>query len=366
MRIKKSLSIALIAILSIAFVFPFNTAFADETIYYQVATSTSTNDLAMGDHPTEDYTFAGIEITASSSIVGLDFNRIQAYLSHATAGNPTGIIRAGVWSSSTIPTASNVQCLIGTIQAEQVDAVSGQNFWNFTKPSGTCELTSGSVVGIYYDPAGTNTNNIKLADRANAFDGTNTYQSLYSEVSDSWIDETGTDAVLRIILVDVEAQQDTAVCIDINGDGDTDVCYDDSNGDGIPDSGGALETVTNQNPPHRAVGRLLCQTGVIVDCAGGEPNDDDVQTNGTGLVLFFALLAVMMAVIGSALYGRIKIEYNIMLQIPVLIIATGLAVAFGWIETMWLYIMIFIIIGFASLAGTKFIMGHTRGRGASD
>lgn len=151
-------------------------------------------------------------------------------------------------------------------------------------------------------------------------------------------------------------------CIDTNGDGDGDVCYTDTNGDGIVDAGGVLEVVTNQNPPAQAVGGILCQLAIIEDCTNGRPTNTDTATNGTGLILFFALLAVLMAVIGSALYGKIKIEYNLIVQVVILMVATGLAVAFGWIEEMWFYIMIFIIIGFASLAGASWITGMRRGQ----
>lgn len=157
---------------------------------------------------------------------------------------------------------------------------------------------------------------------------------------------------------------ESEVCIDINGDGNVDVCYDDSNGDGVADSGGALETITNQNPPALAVGRFLCQTGVILECNNGEPSNSDIKANGSGLILFFILLVVLMAIVGSALYGRVKIEFNLMLQIPVIMIAVGLSVAFQWIEALWFYVMIFIIIGFAGLAGTSFLL--KRKGGSSD
>lgn len=320
-----------------------------ETVYYSVATSTSTDDLAMGNHPTEDYTFAGEEIATGSSLAGLEFNRMRAYLSHALAGNPTGVIRAGVWNSTTIPTTSNVLCLIGTIQAEAVDASSGQNWWNFTKSSGTCELIEGTAVGIFYDPAGTNTNNIKLADRAGTFDGTTTRQSLYSEVSNSWVDVTGNDAVLELILLDAEAQGDTTACVDVNFDGDVDICFEDENGDGIADSS-PVGVVTSTNGPVTGTGKFLCQFQIIQDCVGGQPTNDDPTTNGIGYILYFVILFGLLALLGSILRGNIVGNYGLMFAVAIVVGSAGMVYAFGFLDNTLFLVSIFIVI---AIAGTK-------------
>lgn len=148
------------------------------------------------------------------------------------------------------------------------------------------------------------------------------------------------------------------VCFVVQGTGQQ-ICYP-TDSDGNPIVGSAVETVTNQNPPTLAVGKFMCQLGVIEDCTDGAPTESDASVNGVGYILFIALLAIIMAIIGSALYGKIKIEYNLIIQMVILLTSSGLALALHWIPSLVFYGIIFIIIGFASLAGTKFFLGQTR------
>lgn len=176
---------------------------------------------------------------------------------------------------------------------------------------------------------------------------------------------TAYSTTARIVDLDaIAGSVGSTVCIQLLDTGQM-VCYDDTNGDGLADAGGALEIVSNQNPPATAIGKLFCQIGFVTDCTNGTPSNGDVKSNGIGLILFFITLAVMLAIVGSALYGKIKVEYNLMMQIPVILIAVGIAVAFEWLDTLWFYLMVFVIIGFASMASATFLLSKVRGGGGS-
>ena len=178
---------------------------------------------------------------------------------------------------------------------------------------------------------------------------------------------SGTSTKARLVYLDNFIEQEGSsggtggeVCFTVEGTGQH-ICYPtDSNGN--PIVGSALEVVTNQNPPALAVGKLLCQTGIQTDCTNGHPTDTDPSTNGAGYILFFGVLAVAMAVVGVALYGRVKVEYNLMLQVAILLISAGFAQTIGWISPVIFYTLIFLIIAFASVGITKFAIGKA-GRG---
>lgn len=364
MSITKRYAVIPLAFMLFASLFVMAPAYADTELYNESG-GASSYQLRMGNTVNEDRLFAGEEITASSSLIGLEFNRVS--LEMLEVGTPTGTVVIGLWNSTIAPTQSNYICFIGAFDASIIRFQPSYTFTgNFTKASGSCTFQANTALGIYYGATGSTGNLITLRrSTVDVFDGTNTYATRYDHVTPAWGDLTTADMNMRVYLVDSSSQGSALACIDLNGDGTTDVCYTDTNGDGIADSGnlGAIGVVTNQNPIPTALGRLGCQIGFIAQCSNGEPTNTDIQDNGIGIIMFLIIWVVIMAVVGSALYGRIKVEYHLMVHVAILMIAVGISTSLEYIDIMWFYIMIFIVIGFSSVVGARFVMSHRGGSG---
>lgn len=145
------------------------------------------------------------------------------------------------------------------------------------------------------------------------------------------------------------------------------ICYPtDENGNPIVQS--LVEPASSQHPIYAVVGGYACQIGFYDNCTSGQPTNTDLETNGIGYLMWFGTWAIMMAVMGVAFFGTIK-KAPVIGLIPmmvVLFIATALGVVLNWIPERDFYIVVFIVIGFASLAGTKFVLGQIGGRGGGE
>lgn len=161
------------------------------------------------------------------------------------------------------------------------------------------------------------------------------------------------------------------VCIDLNGDGTEDVCYEDTNSDGVPDSGGlgAIGTVMNQNPIYSSIGRLVCQVGATELCTNGQLTDTDIKTNGTGALMWLMLMFALLAIVAGAHTkegDRLASSFskiNVMLYIIIIFGSAGIAVAFGWIEPLYFWVSVFVVIGLASVRMTNIVGRFTGGGG---
>lgn len=154
------------------------------------------------------------------------------------------------------------------------------------------------------------------------------------------------------------------ICFVIQGTGQT-VCYP-TDEDGNPIVGSVVEIVAVQNPLVVVVGQYMCQLGVQTDCTDGLPTNNNPETNGVGYILWLATFSIFGAITGSALFGKVKLVENIMFIMVILFITTALSVILNWIPERDLFILIFIVIGFASLASTRFVLGHRSRGGGSD
>ena len=173
-----------------------------------------------------------------------------------------------------------------------------------------------------------------------------------------------------------------SICyIDTNFDGNANIIYYDVGGPngapslqnpdgGVPDGmcDASLSQVTrNDKPVGDSTGDILCQLGVIpCDPITGEIDNPDIQTNGVGYLLFFLLLAIMLAIVVWASHGRqLASTVNTAIYMVVLLGSAGIAVGFGWLAQMWFFIIIVVVIAFATPTIVKFI-NTQRGGGKGD
>lgn len=138
--------------------------------------------------------FRGEELGGSSSLIGDEFNHVRVNLTKT--GNPAGSFYVGVWNPSLgAPTDANYECLVTTVLASTLTTTNTR--YDFEKTDGTCTLSSGDAVGIFYN-SGTSGNiiSIFLDTTSPPFDGTNSYSGFYA--GGIWQDNTAHDVTMQI------------------------------------------------------------------------------------------------------------------------------------------------------------------------
>lgn len=155
---------------------------------------------------------------------------------------------------------------------------------------------------------------------------------------------------------------DETCSIDTNADGFPDVTYTDVNADGVCDAT-TTQLIRNSQPLTSSSSNLLCQLGIVpCDPITGELENDDIQTNGVGYVLYLLLLVTFFG-IAIAVGGQKKTDsLHIMMYVAIVIGSAGVAVGFEWLDATIFYVSIFIVV---ALGGVKIaqIAGFTGSKG---
>lgn len=162
-----------------------------------------------------------------------------------------------------------------------------------------------------------------------------------------WYPYTGTDKRVGILTFDAElgGGGDNMVCVDVNFDGIVDVCYDDVNGDGVPDAS-PLEIIRGGQNVTESANNIACQIGIETACDNPDP-----KTNGIGYLLVIILLAFMIVMFALA-----RLKTSLIIPEWLWIIGTlavlGASIFLGWIDTT-LFILATIVI--VAMAGFKIV-----------
>lgn len=143
------------------------------------------------------------------------------------------------------------------------------------------------------------------------------------------------------------------VCIDVDPLVDVEqlVCFDDVNGDGIPDATGSNPRVTQTVT--QSINTINCQVG-LVSCT-----NSDIKTNGTGylLLLFLILVSVALLYAMSHRAERAFDEIPMIIWVLVIVVDTGIAFFLGWTDGIPFFFSIVAIIALASYRGYRAIGG---------
>lgn len=174
---------------------------------------------------------------------------------------------------------------------------------------------------------------------------------------------TSTDQVYFLGFQGTGASGSEQACIDTNLNGvidGSDVCFNDTNGDGIPDVGqaGALGVLRT--------GANVTEFGFQINCAFGigSCTDHNPKTNGVGLFYFLILLIISYAILVSIHVSAVRMlhkenvqvmEYlhiHPILLLVVLIVDLGITWQFQWLPDLIFYSTIVILV--AGLTGFAF------------
>lgn len=162
---------------------------------------------------------------------------------------------------------------------------------------------------------------------------------LFSGFGTVWFPYTGTDKKVGILTYgEGTGGTGETVCIDINPNPDFTqlVCFEDNDGDGIPDSGaGAIGVQQNVTS---STNTLLCQIG-FSNC-----NDDNAETNGTGLILLIALIIFTTTLILIATYKTGHSLNDVWIPLSIItFLDIGLGFLLNWIPDIIFYTVVALI-----------------------
>lgn len=356
MAIKKNLLIvlAVFSTTSLLFIIDVQRIYAQSTTVYDVDGAVP---VTISSSPTDTTVFRGMEITATSSLVGVTVNRMIIEIDKE--GSPTDTITVAIWNSANAPTSSNYIHLIGTLSASGVSS----SFTEHTFVFEDYNFTGIEALGVYYDNGGDGANHIQVKQAGDLFDSTNTRDTQYRR-SSGWVDGTTADLDAELIF---EGSTSDSACIDTNLDGITDLCFTDTNNDGIADNGqsGALGAFnSNAN---------VTQMGTQWFCAfniGGACENEDVKTNGVGIFYTLLIIVFSYALLVSIHIMAVRqlhkqhvqvmdmININPILLIIVLFLDVGFAWYLDFIADEIFYTAMVIPLGLSALGIFKVIRGR--------
>ena len=186
-KLSRSIAVLFVIITAVSLVYLNSIAHADSiAVTTQMSDTTATYGLS---------TYAGRSIqseliTSTSALVGKSIDTITVSLKKQ--GLPSGTVKVGVFNSD-----RSVKQLFGSISASSIAGDYTQYTFSLTAPQ-TYQIQAGDRIGIKFT-GGSSSNFIAImTDQTNAFDGTSSYLSYYS--NNSWNSFTDADLTMTLIL----------------------------------------------------------------------------------------------------------------------------------------------------------------------
>lgn len=279
---------------------------------------------------------------AGNTQTSIDYNSVTDKIFVVGGGDSLGIINPDTRAVEV--TKTNV-CDTGTSLFVEVNENTNQAFI-LCYVSGTgatnialYDVTSNSVIAVFSSPS--TSSGVQGNPTTTEMKWDDTVKELHLVMGRGQDATTGMNSITIINDPTIGSTGTGTVCLDINFDGTTDVCYEDVNGDNVPDAN-PIELIRAGQNVTEVGNALACQIGIETACDNPDP-----KTNGVGYLLVIVLLAFMIVIFALA-----RLKTSLIIPEWLWIIGTfavlGASIFLGWIDTTLFIIGAVVVVALAS------------------